>query len=91
MGIYCISLVCYEMDVPDITLRNNHDWDPSYLNQLFQEDFLKLNELWDNNMNVPDSQLVEHVENIERYCPVVEDISVEDELLCTAVKKIEQE
>ena len=49
------------MDVPDISLRNNRNWDPSYLSELFQEDFFEFNELWDNNMNVPDSELVEHV------------------------------
>ena len=34
---------------------------------------------------------MKHVENMERYCPIVEDISLEDDILCSEVEKIETE
>ena len=77
------------MDVPDSCLIHNHDWDPSYLSQLLSDDFFDFNELWSNNMG--DVELVQEVEKVEKYCPTVEDISMDDEVLCNAVEKIEEE
>ena len=55
------------MDVSDITLFNNRDWDPSYLAGIFSEDFYEFKDLW-NNSNVNDVELVQAsqaVENVE--------------------------
>ena len=30
------------------------------------------------------------VDEVEKYCPIVEDISIDDNELCSAVEKIEQ-
>ena len=61
----------------------NCDWDPVCLQQLFAED------LWSSN--VSDLELLHKVEEMERYCPITEDISMEDELLCSAVERFETE
>ena len=67
----------------------NFDWDPNYLQSIFDVDFYDTSDLWDNN--IQESELVEAVEIVERYSPIVEDISIEDELLCSAVEQIEEE
>ena len=77
------------MDVSDAVIWRNKDWDPSYLLDIFTEDFYNFDELWDNSLS--DSDLVEGVSKMERYCPVVEDISMDDEELCKAVEQIEYE
>ena len=77
------------MDVSDAVIWRNKDWDPSYLLDIFTEDFYNFDELWDNSLS--DSDLVEVVSKMERYCPVVEDISMDDEELCKAVEQIEYE
>ena len=74
------------MEVPDICFYNNRDWDPSYLCQLFTEDFYLLKDLWSKTCHV-----MELVEYSEKYCPVVEDISLDDETLCSAVEEIESQ
>ena len=38
-----------------------------------------------------DKDIVMETEKIECYCPVVEYISIEDSVLCTAVEQIEEE
>ena len=50
-----------------------------------------MTELWKSN--VADSVLVNETSRVERqpYCPVTEDISLDDQTLCSAVEKIEQE
>ena len=45
--------------------------------------------MWKSNVN--DMELVEHSQKFERYVPIVEDISVEDEVLCSAVDEVEKE
>ena len=77
------------MEVPDKLLSSNRDWDPSYLSDIVTQDFFDFNELWDNN--VGNRQLVEDVEKLEKYCPIVEDISLEDNVLCEAVESIEKQ
>ena len=77
------------MDISDSDLLSNRDWDPVYLCELFSEDFYEFKDLWKSNVN--DMDLVEHSEKVERYVPIVEDISVEDEVLCSAVDQIEKE
>ena len=34
-------------------------------------------------------ELVEEAERLEKYCPVVEDISLNDDTLCSAIEDIE--
>ena len=77
------------MDVSDAVIWRNKDWDPSYLLDIFTEDFYNFDELWDNSLT--DSDLVQGVSKMEKYCPVVEDISMDDEELCKAVEQIEYE
>ena len=79
------------MDISDDLLSSNRDWDPSYLRLFFDEDFNDMTELWKSN--VVDSVLVNETSRVERqpYCPVTEDISLDDQTLCSAVEKIEQE
>ena len=38
-----------------------------------------------------DSVLIKEMEEYERYCPIVEDISLDDNVLCDAVQRIEDE
>ena len=77
------------MDVPDGIYMRNRDWDPAYLLQIFSQDFHEFQDLW--STNVPDKDLVKEVEKVEKYCPIVEDISMDDESLCVAVERIEEE
>ena len=80
------------MEVPDVVFGRNRDWDPTYLRDLMMDDFFDFSDLWSNE-NVGDTELVRAVNRCEHeyYCPVVEDISIEDEVLCNAVQKVEQE
>ena len=77
------------MEVSDECFVENRDWDPSYLALLFSEEFNDFGDLWKSN--VTDMELVSEVNKLEAYCPIVEDISLEDEVLCTAVERIEEE
>ena len=79
------------MEVPDDVLFHNRDWDPSYLRLLFNEEFNDFAELWKSN--VADSDVVTKTVHVERetYSLTVEDISLDDETLCSAVDKIEEE
>ena len=77
------------MEVSDEFLVNNQDWDPSYLATLVSSDFYEFSDLWTNSLS--DFDLVQEMEKVETYCPVVEDISMEDDDLCRAVEKIELE
>ena len=67
----------------------NRDWDPVYLTSIFDTDFHDCSELWDSSMD--DLKLMEVVHDVERYSPLVEDISIEDDVLCSAVEEIETE
>ena len=68
------------MEVSDSYLWNNRDWDLSYLSQIVTQDFFEFNELWSNSTTLNDVQLVEEVHKVEKYCPIVEDISLDDQL-----------
>ena len=49
--------------------------------------------MW-NEESVGDDELVKCVEKMDlkqRYCPIVEDISMDDSMLCAAVEQIENE
>ena len=73
------------MEVSDSLLCRNRDWDPSYLSQLLSDDFYELSDLWSDS-NATDTELIQEV---EKYCLIVEDISMDDETLRNEVEKIE--
>ena len=77
------------MEISDDLLMRNIDLDPSYLSSIFDIEFSDCSELWVNEMD--DSQLLQVVEQTEKYCPVVEDISLDDNVLYSAVEQIETE
>ena len=77
------------MEVTDASLLCNHDWDPSYLTTIFDVDFFDTADFLDSSIS--DMELLSHVESVERYSPIVEDISLDDETLCKAVERIETE
>ena len=59
---------------------------------IYQYYFLMISvitQMW--NSNVTDMELVHEVDKVEAYSPIVEDISMEDEVLCSAVEKTEDE
>ena len=77
------------MEIPDRLLYTNMDWDPSYLQLIFSQDFYDFSHMWSSN--VTDMELVQESEKVERYCPITEDISMDDSTLCQAVEMIEEE
>ena len=77
------------MEISDSVLLMNRDWDPDYLCDILSEDFFDLDEMWCSN--ITDSELVNEVNRVEKYSPITEDISLEDEVLCSAVERIEEE
>ena len=77
------------MDLSDDYFIDNHDWDPSYLMDIFTQDFESFDSLWCSTIS--DIELVHNVEQVEKYCPITEDISMDDNVLCSAVEKIEEE
>ena len=77
------------MDISDRLFFTNRDWDPCYLHTIVSEDFFEFKELWETN--VCDKELVQVADKVDHYCPIVEDISLDDETLCRAVEQIEKE
>ena len=84
-----IWAVNFTMEVTDRALLCNRDWDPCYLRSIFDTDFFDFSELWSSSIG--DIEIFEHVENVEKYSPIVEDISLDDSTLCEAVNEIEKE
>ena len=77
------------MELSDKLLCMNRDWDPSYLASICNVDFHDFSDLWVNE--ITDMELLEADTSYRKYCPVVEDISIEDSQLCLAVEQIEKE
>ena len=75
------------MELPDSVFCVERDRDPTYLASIFDTDFCDYSDLWETDME--DNELVKVADEI--YCPVVEDISLDDNELCSAVEKIESE
>ena len=81
----------------DRIFLSNRDWDPAYLYELFKEDFFDFDNMAitgdSTTDDVTDSDLVKAAEVCEKqiYCPEVEDISMDDEDLYSAVDQIEKE
>ena len=77
------------MEVSDDLLCRNRDWDPSYLQQIFTQDFHDFSKMRSSNVN--DYELVQESLTVEKYVPITEDISLDDSTLCSAIEQIEQE
>ena len=77
------------METSDKALSINCDWDPVYLKEMMSEDFFEFSDLW--NPITSDEELVKIANSVESYCPIVEDISMDDNVLCQAVENIEKE
>ena len=75
------------MELDDTTLSACSAWDPGYLEGIFSQDFYDFGHLWINKMS--DRHLVHAVETIEKYNPLVEDISLDDDTLYQAAEEIE--
>ena len=87
---FTISFEGNHMELSDRIFTVNRDWDPSYLRYVIDQDFYDFRDLWANAL--PDEELLRATESSpERYCPIVEDISVDDDTLYEAVAKIEEE
>ena len=86
-----------KMDLEDSSFVSNQDWDPTYLYELFKEDFFDFENMSVQDRELSDEELVSAVEvvesyrNCEKYSPIVEDIMMDDLELSAAVEKIEQE
>ena len=79
------------MDILDGILVRNRDWDPSYLSELVSQDFYDFKDLWNYSNSTGDTDVVKQVEWIEKYSPIVEDISLDDEVLSSAWDQVEYE
>ena len=77
------------MECLDRALTGKRDWDPTYFSELFSQNFFDFNHLWASNMG--DKDLIDAVETIEWYTPLVQDISLADETLYQAVEEIDYE
>ena len=82
-------MVNVTMEVTETSLICNKDGDPVYLQTIFDTDFYEFTDLW--TTSVPDMELIRHVENVEKYCTIVENISLNDNTLCEAVDQIGKE
>ena len=60
-----------------------------YLKYIFSQDFYEFRDLWRSSIN--DMECVKVAETAERYTPIVEDISMDDDTLYEAVMQIENE
>ena len=76
------------MELSDRIFATNHDWDPQYLRELVMVDFFDFKEHLETSLS--DLELLK-AEATDRYCPLMEDISLDDQTLYKAVEQIEQE
>ena len=77
------------MELSDRMFVMNHDWDPQYLRDIVSQDFYEFRDLWQSNIS--DCDLVREANDAERYSPIIEDISMDDDTLCQAVEHIESQ
>ena len=73
------------MDIADCVFVTNLDWDPQYLMECVTQDFYDFTEHWQNCLS--DKELIDGQRPGPQYCPVVEDISLDDD----TVQQIEHE
>ena len=76
------------MELSDRIFVTNFDWDPIHLKQMVSADFYEFREF--SQSNIADKELVKEAEKTEWYCPLVEDISI-DNVLYKVVQEIENE
>ena len=74
------------MEYVDFT--SNLDWDPVYLSRIFESEFEDYSNLWDDEHSVSGREMMEVAEG-GNYCPIVEDISIDDDTLCSSIEEIE--
>ena len=74
----------------DVDLISNQDWDPTYLASIFSEDFYDMADHWNGPSYVSDDVLLNSTNN-DKYCPIVEDISLDDDTLRSHVEEIESQ
>ena len=77
------------MELSNRIFVTNQDWDPYYLRDLVCQDWYDFKELWQSDV-IGDNELVKAVDSVDQYCPVLEDISLDDMTLCQAVEEIEK-
>ena len=79
------------MDIADHVFVTNLDWDPQYLMECVTQDFYDFTEHWQNCLS--DKELIDgkRLGPGSWYCPLVEDISLNDDTLYEAVEQIEHE
>ena len=75
------------MELSDRIFMTNRDWDPCYLRDSVTEDFYEFRNLWQSS--VGDGELISEADKVEKYSPLVEAISLDDETLCSVVEEIE--
>ena len=86
---FVIECSIFTMELSDSNLLLNRHWDPSYLHDIMSQDFFDFSELW--NQVTSDQDIVNYANEVDRYSPVVEEISMDDSTLCQAVESIEKE
>ena len=79
------------MDVPDSCFVTNRDWDPGYLSEIMLCDWYEFDDHWKSN--VTDQDIVDGMKylSVDKYSPVIEDISLDDETLSKEVDRVEYE
>ena len=70
-------------------LSCNLDWDPSYLSLNFDQNFYDMSQLWNASCSTSDSDILRAMD--QKYLPIIEDISIDDDSLCEAVEAIENQ
>ena len=77
----------------DVDFWSDLDWDPVYLASIFDREFDDMSELWNASGSVSDSDLLQGITSMEnnKYSAIVEDISLDDDVLYSAVEHIEHE
>ena len=79
------------MDIPDRLFAMNRDWDPQYLRELVTQDFYEFKHLWLNSLLDMELLAATKGGSNARYCPVMEDISLDGQTLYDNVEQIEYE
>ena len=79
------------MELSDKVLCDNHDYNPGYLALLFSEVLMISVKCGIRMFLMVNVFSVKEVNKVEAYKPIVEDISLDDDILCQAVEQIESE
>ena len=87
MVTLAVSPISLDMELNDRIFATNRDWDPTYLCESVSQVWFDFKDLWQSNIG--DTELVNAAEGTDKYCPLVKDISLDDETLYAAVQDIE--